>query len=244
MYGTPRGHDDFFVNIRSREMGEFVNITAEARDRVGKGVARAARREGKVPAVIYGDKQDPVSITLDGKQLSKLLKRPGFFTQIFSVDVTGKKHEVLARDIQRHPVTDIPLHVDFMRFNQNTKIVIEIPVNFLNAEEAPGLKQGGVLNIVRRELELRCSPSNIPQAIDIDLTGFEIGDSIHISALSLPDGAEPITDRDYTIATVAAPTVMTAEEEAIDAGVEEDGETGAEETGDGSPENAEPGSED
>jgi large subunit ribosomal protein L25 len=244
MYGTPRGHDDFLVNIRSREMGEFVNITAEARDRVGKGVARAARREGKVPAVIYGDKQDPVSITLDGKQLSKLLKRPGFFTQIFSVDVTGKKHEVLARDIQRHPVTDIPLHVDFMRFNQNTKIVIEIPVNFLNAEEAPGLKQGGVLNIVRRELELRCSPSNIPQAIDIDLTGFEIGDSIHISALSLPDGAEPITDRDYTIATVAAPTVMTAEEEAIDAGVEEDGETGAEETGDGSPENAEPGSED
>jgi large subunit ribosomal protein L25 len=225
-------------------MGEFVNITAEARDRVGKGVARAARREGKVPAVIYGDKQDPVSITLDGKQLSKLLKRPGFFTQIFSVDVTGKKHEVLARDIQRHPVTDIPLHVDFMRFNQNTKIVIEIPVNFLNAEEAPGLKQGGVLNIVRRELELRCSPSNIPQAIDIDLTGFEIGDSIHISALSLPDGAEPITDRDYTIATVAAPTVMTAEEEAIDAGVEEDGETGAEETGDGSLENAEPGSED
>ena len=225
-------------------MAEFINITAEARDRVGKGVARAARREGKVPAIIYGDNQDPVTISLDGKELSKLLKRPGFFTQIFAVDVTGKKHEVLARDIQRHPVTDLPLHVDFLRFNQNTKIVIEIPVNFLNEEASPGLKQGGVLNIVRRELELRCSPSNIPQAIDIDLTGFEIGDSIHISALNLPDGAEPITDRDYTIATVAAPTVMTAEEEAGDIDGVAAGETDAEADGEGSPENAEPGSED
>jgi large subunit ribosomal protein L25 len=147
-----------------------------------------------------------------------LLKDPGFFTQIFSVDVTGKKHEVLARDLQLDPVTDNPLHVDFLRFNQNTKIVIEIPVNFLNEESSPGLKRGGVLNIVRRELELRCSPANIPQAIEIDLTGFEIGDSIHISALNLPEGAETITDRDFTIATVAAPTVMTAEEEAEEAG--------------------------
>jgi large subunit ribosomal protein L25 len=225
-------------------MGEFISITAEVRDRVGKGVARAVRREGKVPAIIYGDNQDPVTISLDGKELTKLLKRPGFFTQIFALDVIGEKHEVLARDIQRHPVSDLPLHVDFMRFNQNTKIVIEIPVNFLNEEASPGLKQGGVLNIVRRELELRCSPSNIPQAIEIDLTGFEIGDSIHISALSLPDGAEPITDRDFTIATVAAPTVMTAEEEAEDAGVEEGSEMGAEDTGDGSPEDAVSGSED
>ena len=224
-------------------MGEFINITAEVRDQSGKGVARAVRREGKVPAVIYGDNQDPVSIALDGQELNKLLKNPGFFTHIFAVDVTGKKHEVLARDLQLHPVTDLPLHIDFMRFNQNTKIVIEIPVNFINEGASPGLKKGGVLNIVRRELELRCSPSNIPQAIDIDLTGFEIGDSIHISALDLPDGAEPITDRDYTIATVASPTVMTAEEEAAEAG-EEDGETSTEDDADDTKGTADSDSED
>ena len=209
-------------------MGEVINITAEVRDRAGKGVARAVRREGKVPAVIYGDNQDAVTISIDGNTFSKLLKNPGFFTQIFSVDVTGKKHEVLARDLQVDPVTDLPLHVDFLQFNQNTKIVIEIPVNFLNEENSPGLKRGGVLNIVRRELELRCSPTNIPQAIEIDLTGFDIGDSIHISALNLPGGAEPITDRDFTIATVAAPTVMTAEEEAGETVEGEEGEEGEE----------------
>ena len=230
-------------------MGEVINITAEVRDRAGKGMARAVRREGKVPAVIYGNNQDVVTISIDGNELSKLLKNPGFFTQIFALDVTGKKHEVLARDLQVDPVTDLPLHVDFLQFNQNTKIVIEIPVNFLNEEESPGLKRGGVLNIVRRELELRCSPTNIPQAIEIDLTGFEIGDSIHISALNLPDGAEPITDRDFTIATVAAPTVMTAEEEAgetVDGEEGEEGQEGEEGTDDadgGSPEGVERGSE-
>lgn len=223
-------------------MGELINITAEERDLAGKGVARAVRREGKIPAIIYGDDQAPLKITLDGQELAKLLKNPGFFTQIFAVDVIGKRHEVLARDLQLHPVTELPLHIDFMRFNQNTKIVIEIPVNFTNEGESPGLKKGGVLNIVRRELELRCSPSNIPQAIDIDLTGFEIGDSIHISALDLPDGAEPITDRDYTIATVASPTVMTAEEEAAEDG-EEEGEIGAEGDGDDSSGTIEPDSD-
>jgi len=213
-------------------MGEVINISAELRNTSGKGMARSVRREGKVPAVIYGDNQDSVAIALDGNQLGKLLKNPGFFTQIFSVDVTGNKHEVLARDLQLDPVTDHPLHVDFLRFNQNTKIVVEIPVNFLNDEASPGLKRGGVLNIVRRELELRCSPASIPQAIEIDLTGFEIGDSIHISALSLPEGAEPITDRDFTIATVAAPTVMTAEEEAEEAGESDEEGEGEEGTGD------------
>ncbi len=209
-------------------MAEAINITAEARDRAGKGVARAARREGKVPAVIYGDKQDPITISVDGKELSKLIHNPGFFTHVFAVDVAGNKHQVLARDLQLHPVTHRPMHVDFLRFNENTKIVIEIPVIFSNEEDSPGLKRGGVLNIVRRELELRCSPLNIPQEIEIDLTGFEIGDSIHIASLNLPDGAEPITDRDYTIATVAAPTVMTAEEEAEEAGEVLEGEEGVE----------------
>ena len=228
-------------------MGEIVNISAEVRDKAGKGIARSVRREGKVPAIIYGNNEDAIAIALDGKQLGKLIRNPGFFTQIFSVDVTGKKHEVLARELQLDPVTDLPLHVDFLRFNQNTKIVIEIPVNFLNEEASPGLKRGGVLNIVRRELELRCSPANIPQAIEIDLTGFEIGESIHISALSLPEGTETITDRDFTIATVAAPTVMTAEEEAEEAGVAaegEEGEEGSGETGDGSSDSEEIASDD
>ena len=227
-------------------MGDVIHIAAELRDQAGKGVARAVRREGKVPAVIYGDNQGTLSISLDGSELNKLIKNPGFFTQIFAVDITGKKHEVLARDIQTDPVTDLPLHVDFMRFNQNTRIVIEVPVSFLNEEASPGLKRGGVLNIVRRELELRCSPTNIPQAIEIDLTGFDIGDSIHISALNLPDGVEPITDRDYTIATVAAPTVMAVEEEGEEDEITEgeEGEEGAEVTEDGTPEVTESDSED
>ncbi|MEE2999327.1 MAG: 50S ribosomal protein L25/general stress protein Ctc [Pseudomonadota bacterium] len=226
-------------------MGDVIHIAAELRDQAGKGVARAVRREGKVPAVIYGDNQGTLSISLDGSELNKLIKNPGFFTQIFAVDITGKKHEVLARDIQTDPVTDFPLHVDFMRFNQNTRIVIEVPVSFLNEEASPGLKRGGVLNIVRRELELRCSPTNIPQAIEIDLTGFDIGDSIHISALNLPDGVEPITDRDYTIATVAAPTVMAVEEEGEEDEITEgeEGEEGAEVTEDGTPEVTERDSE-
>jgi large subunit ribosomal protein L25 len=122
--------------------------------------------------------------------------------------------------LQLHPVTDRPMHVDFLRFNENTKIVIEIPVSFINEAASPGLKTGGVLNIVRRELELRCSPVNIPQQIEIDLTGVEIGESIHIASLNLPLGAEPITDRDYTIATLAAPTVMTAADKAEEAALE------------------------
>lgn len=214
-------------------MAEAINITAEARDRAGKGVARAARREGKVPAVIYGDKQDPVIISVDGKQLTRLINNPGFFTHVFDVDVAGQSHQVLARDLQLDPVTDRPLHVDFLRFNKDTKIVLEIPVIFSNEEESPGLKRGGVLNIVRREIELRCSPLNIPADIQIDLTGLEIGDSVHISALKLPDDVEPITDRDFTIATVAAPTVMVEEEptegeEGVEGEEGEEGEEGAE----------------
>jgi large subunit ribosomal protein L25 len=209
-------------------MAEAINMTAVTRDRVGKGVARLVRREGKIPAVIYGNKEDTVSISVDGKELNKLINKPGFFTHVFSIDVAGDTHRVLARDLQIDPVTDQPLHVDFLRFSEGTKVVIEIPVKFIQEEASPGLKRGGVLNIVRRELELRCSPLNIPQEIEIDLTGFEIGDSIHISALDLPDGAEPITDRDFTIATVAAPTIMAADEEAeeVEEGADpgEDGE--------------------
>lgn len=209
-------------------MVEAININAEMRDTVGKGSARELRRSGKIPAVIYGDQQDSLVISINQNELNKLIKQPGFFTHIFAIDVTGNKHQVLARDLQVDPVTDSPLHIDFLRFNENTRIVIEIPVSFVNEEDSPGLKRGGVLNIVRRQLELRCSPLNIPQAIEIDLTGFEIGDSIHVSALNLPDGTETITDRDFTIATVAAPTVMAVEDETEESEEGEEGEEDAE----------------
>ena len=209
-------------------MTEAINIIAEKRDRAGKGVARAARREGKVPAIIYGNKLDPLAIKVDEGDINKLIKKPGFFTQIFAVDLEGSSHQVLARDIQFHPVSERPLHIDFFRFNENTKITMEIPVVFVNEDISPGLKRGGVLNIVRREIELSCSPLKIPQEIEIDLEGTEIGESIHITALNLPEGTEPITDRDFTIATVAAPTVMkTEEEEAQEAAESEDSESEA-----------------
>ena len=208
-------------------MPEAYSIVAEARERAGKGIARGTRRAGRVPAVIYGNKQTPVLISLDNVELRQRLRNPGFFAHIFEVKVNGDTHRVLARDVQFHPVTDRPLHVDFMRFSANTRIEVEVAVNFINEEESPGLKMGGVLNIVRHEVELVCSPENIPESLTVDLTGLEMGDSVHISDIALPDGVNPtITDRDFTIATIAAPTVLTVEEEAEDAAIAAEGEEG------------------
>ncbi len=207
-------------------MADAISVSAEMRDRAGKGVARAHRRAGRVPAVIYGNKLDPVSISVEQRELERLINDPRFFNQIFEVQVNGEIHQVLARDLQLHPVSDRPLHVDFLRFNENTRIVLEIPVDFLNEEVSPGLKRGGVLNIVRREIELLCSPLNIPEILTADLTGLDIGDSIHISAIELPEGVEVTTDRDFTVATIAAPTVMSTEEKEGEEG--EEGEEGAE----------------
>jgi len=209
-------------------MADAISVSAEMRDRAGKGVARAHRRAGRVPAVIYGNKLDPVSISVEQKELERLIHDPRFFNQIFEVQVNGEPHQVLARDLQLHPVSDRPMHVDFLRFNENTRIVLEIPVDFLNEEASPGLKRGGVLNIVRREVELLCSPLNIPEMLTADLTGLEIGDSIHISAIELPEGVEATTDRDFTVATIAAPTVMPTEEEEGEGEEGEEGEEGAE----------------
>lgn len=196
-------------------MAEVTMMSADVRERAGKGEARAQRRMGRVPAVIYGNKQTPISIALDGRQLARQLANPGFFTSVIEIEVDSGKHQVLARDVQFHPVTDRPLHVDFLRFDENTKITVDVPVVFANEEDSPGLKYGGVLNIVRREVELLCSPLNIPQELRFDLTGLEVGDTIHISAVALPDGVTPtVTDRDFTVATIAAPTVLTAAEEA------------------------------
>lgn len=195
-------------------MSQVISIAAEIRERAGKGAARATRRTGRVPAVIYGNKQDPVMISLDPVELNHQLDGPGFFSRVFEVAVSGDKHKVLARDLQLDPVTDRPIHVDFMRFSATTRVNIDVAMAFVNEEASPGLKRGGVLNIVRHTVEMLCAPDGIPEQIELDLTGLEIGDSIHAGVLELPEGVELIiSDRDFTIATIAAPTIMTAEEE-------------------------------
>lgn len=190
-------------------MADQISLSAEPRDRVGKGAARAVRRAGKVPAVIYGGKEPPLAIAIDPVPVLKQLATGQFFTTMVEIDVGGTGHRVLARDVQFHPVTDRPEHVDFLRVTGATLITVEVPVIFENEEACPGLKRGGVLNTVRHAVELECRADAIPRALHIDLSTFEIGDSIHISHVKLPDGVTPtITDRDFTIATVAAPTVV------------------------------------
>jgi len=197
-------------------MANITSISAESRDRAGKGAARATRRAGRVPAVIYGNKQDSSLISLEPIELKRNINAGGFFSKVFEITVDGEKHRALVRDIQLDPVTDTPIHVDFMRFSKKTRLVIEVPCAFLNEEDCPGLRKGGVLNIVRHAIELRCSPDNIPESIEIDLAVAEVGDSIHISAIELPDDVElTITDRDFTIATIAAPTVVVEEEDDV-----------------------------
>ena len=193
-------------------MTEIVNLAAEARDRAGKGAARTTRREGRVPAVIYGDRKEPLLISLEPRGLVRELQRPGFFAKLVDVTIGGETHRTLPRDVQLHPVTDMPLHVDFMRVGANTRITVDIPVRFVDQEKSPGLKRGGLLNIVRHTIEMVCSADNIPDHIDVSLENRDIGESIHISAVKLPEGARPtIADRDFTIATLAAPSAVREE---------------------------------
>lgn len=200
-------------------MADQISLSAQPRDRVGKGAARAVRRAGLVPAVIYGGKETPVPISVDPKQITKELAKGALFTTMVELSVDGATHRVLARDVQFHPVTDRPEHVDFLRVTAATKITVAVPVTFENEEESPGLKRGGVLNIVRHEVELDCRVDAIPHALTVDLLAFDIGDSIHISHIQLPDGVSPaITDRDFTVATIAAPTVV--RDEALEAEAE------------------------
>lgn len=205
-------------------MSEISTLSARARDRVGKGSARAARREGLVPAVIYGDKKDPFSIAIVERDLNKLLKA-GFFSHLIDIEVGGEKHRVLPRDLQQHPVSDRALHVDFLRVSATSELTVEVPVEFINEENCRGLRRGGVLNVVRHEVEVYCLAGNIPEKIEIDLSGLDIGDSLHISAVKLPEGVRPSIERDFTIATIAAPTLVS--EEATDAEGDEESETEA-----------------
>ena len=218
-------------------MTEIISLAVEERERAGKGAARATRRAGRIPAVIYGNKQDAVLISLDPLDLARQIRGSGFFSNIYEIEAAGAKHRVLARDLQLHPVTDRPIHVDFMRFSKKTRLVMDILVNFTNEEECPGIRQGGVLNIVRHSIEMRCNPESIPESIEVDLTGLEVGDSVHISALTLPNDVElTITDRDFTVATIAAPTIVEDVEEDEDGIEGVEGEEGVD--GEGSEDDA------
>jgi large subunit ribosomal protein L25 len=194
-------------------MSEQLTLPAEQRERAGKGASRALRRDGRVPAVIYGDKKTPLSVHVDEKSLAKMLSTGHFMNSIVMVDAGGTPHRTLPKDVQFHPVSSRPIHVDFLRIGEHSTVTVAIPVKFDNEEESPGLKRGGVLNVVQHELELTCDASEIPDEIHIDLTGLEIGDSIHISNVNLPKGTKAaIDDRDFTVATIVAPSAMKSEE--------------------------------
>ena len=206
-------------------MAEAITFAAEARTEIGKGETRALRRAGRVPAVIYGKEITPVHISVDPMDLLQQLRQTGFYARVFEVDVAGEKYKVLARDVQFDPVKERPLHVDFLRFASDTKLAVDVEVVFENEEESPGIKRGGVLNVVRHTVELICAPDQIPPFLTVDLTGLDIGDSVHISDVVVPEGAKPtITDRDFTVATIAAPTILTVEEDEGEAVEGEEGE--------------------
>jgi large subunit ribosomal protein L25 len=189
-------------------------LKAEKRERVGKGSSRELRRNGLVPAVIYGDKQTPIAISISTNEVTKKIHAGGFMTTIATIDVDGEKISVLPKDYQLDPVRDFTMHVDFLRVSADTQVTVEVPVHFINEEKSPGIKIGGVLNIVRHAVEFHCPANAIPEFITADLTGFKIGDGIHISHIKLPAGVVPvITDRDFTIATIAQPAGGTTGEE-------------------------------
>src|SRR5215210_1149 len=214
-------------------MSDQLTLPAEARDRAGKGASRALRRHGRVPAVVYGEKKEPLSIHVEEKQLTKMLHTGHFMNSVVMIDFEGKPHRTLPKAVDFHPVTSRPIHVDFLRIGEHTVLTVAIPVRFDNEDASPGLKRGGVLNVVQHELQLVCDAASIPNEIHIPLDGLEIGDTIHISQVKLPEGVKPANeDEDFTVATIVAPSAMKAEEEEEAAAAAEgelvEGEEGAE----------------
>ena len=192
-------------------MSEAYVLKAEARERVGKGSARAIRRNGNIPAVIYGDNQPPLSITLPSKEVTMKIHDGGFMTTVAEIELDGKKHSVLPKAYDLDPVKDFVIHVDFLRVSAKTEVTVNIPVHFANEDDCPGIRKGGVLNIVRHALEVSCRADAIPEYFEIDLTGLEIEDVVHASAITLPDGVTlTVFDRDPTMCSIAAPTVSAA----------------------------------
>ena len=219
-------------------MADSTMINGNLRNSTGKGSARAARRAGRIPAIIFGDKKETISIDIEEREYKKIMKQSGIFSRLLDLSVDGKSNLVLTRDIQFHPVSENPLHVDFLRIGKGSNINVSVPVSFVNEELSPGLKTGGVLNTVRFELELMCPADSIPEKIEFNLEGLIVGDSIKISSVNLPDGvSSTITDRDFTIATIAAPTVMSevsTEETSETEDTEESSETESESKDSGS----------
>lgn len=188
-------------------------LTAVKRERAGKGAARAVRNQGLVPGVIYGDKKPPVLFSIDPRQILAQMARPGFWTHQFEIDIDGEVTLTMCQDLQVHPVSDRPIHVDFLRIRADSIVTVDVPVKFVNEDRAPGLKRGGVLNVVRHDIEVHCKANDVPEHLVADLAGLDVGDSIHISAVALPEGVKPtIADRDFTIATIVAPSGMKSEE--------------------------------
>ncbi|WP_379550334.1 50S ribosomal protein L25/general stress protein Ctc [Qipengyuania sp. DGS5-3] len=226
-------------------MSDALTLPAETRERAGKGASRALRREGRIPAVIYGGKEEPTTIHIEEKELVRQMGTGQFMNSIVEIEVGSDRVRTLPKDVALHPVTDRPTHVDFLRLAKGGKIEVSVPVVFINEEESPGLKKGGVLNVVRHDLELVCENDKIPGEIQIDVTGKEVGDSLHISEVTLPEGSESaITDRDFTIATLVAPSALkkSEDEAAAEDGEEVEGEEG-EATEDGGDASGEEGGE-
>jgi large subunit ribosomal protein L25 len=189
-------------------MSQTYELAAARRDRIGKGAARATRRDGMIPGVIYGGGEPPVPIKVDYRTLDAKIRGGGFLTTVATIDIEGTKIRVLPRDFQLDPVMDLAVHVDFLRVKPGTRVRVDVPVRFLNESAAPGIKRGGVLNIVRHTIELDCSADAIPTHIAIDLSGLEINDSVHISQVTLPEGTKPTIARNFTVATIGAPAAV------------------------------------
>jgi large subunit ribosomal protein L25 len=195
-------------------MSDQLTLPAEARDRAGKGASRALRRDGRVPAVVYGEKKEPLSIHVEEKLLSRMMSTGHFMNSVVMIDFQGKPHRTLPKAVDFHPVSSRPIHVDFLRIGEHTKVTVAVPVRFDNEEASPGLKRGGVLNVVQHELEPVCDAASIPNEIHVPLDGLEIGDAIHIGQVKLPSGVSPANmEEDFTVATIVAPSAMKSEEE-------------------------------
>jgi large subunit ribosomal protein L25 len=206
-------------------MSEQLTLSAEARDRAGKGASRALRREGRVPAVIYGNNEDPQMVHVEEKILNKLLGTGHFFNSVVMVEVGGKAVRTLPKDVAFHPVSDRPLHADFLRVSEHASVHVNVPVVFINEEQSPGIKRGGVLNVVLHELELICDAAEIPDDITIDLAGFDVGDTVHLSNITLPKGAKAAAgDPELTLATIVAPSALKSQEGDNETAAEGEGE--------------------
>ena len=207
-------------------MAQMVELMAETRDATGKAAMKEIRKQGMTPAVLYGGDEAPQNLTVERKVIAKQVETGNFLSSIYMLNIAGKKIRVIPRDIQLDVVRDFPIHVDFMRISASSRVDVEVTVHFINEQESPGIKRGGVLNVVQHQIELNCPANAIPEAIEVDLTGLDIGDAIHVSTVKLPANVKPVIERDFTIATVAGSSAMKPEEEdAGEAAASEDEES-------------------